>query len=429
MRDAIVFLLLFGTIPFIFKKPAVGVMAYACVSLMNPHRLTYGAAFLFPFAMLICVCTLISMMMSKEPKKLPGSSVPVMMIVMFTFMSITYLVALEPEKADFEWNRVVKTYVMVLITICVIRTGAELRALAWTVGLSIGFWGIKGGVFTLASGGSSHVLGPEGSYITDNNTMALSQVTILPILWFLTTQAKNKWVKRGCMAAVFFTFVAVIGTYSRGALLGGCAMLFFLWLKSKNKGRGIAVVVLALPLVFVAIPEKWYSRMETIDNYQEDESAMGRINAWQFAINVASKHPLGGGFGVFTPRQFQYYAPNPDVFHVAHSIYFQVLGEHGYIGLSLFLIMLFSAWRTGTNIIKFSKDKPELAWAHTLASMCQVSIIGYMVCGAFLAMAYYDLPYYIYAMLALLDKVLIRYPTPDDPPPKEPGLLGKFISA
>ncbi|SFU46954.1 putative O-glycosylation ligase, exosortase A system-associated [Pseudoduganella namucuonensis] len=426
MRDAVIFILIFGSIPFIFKRPAVGVMVYACVSLMNPHRLAYGAAYLFPFALLICVTTLLSLIASKEAKKLPGSPVPVMMIILFSFMTLTCLLAKEQDAAWTEWNRVVKTYLMVLITICAIRTGAEVRALAWTVGLSVGFWGIKGGVFTILSGGSSHVLGPAGSYISDNNTIALSQVTVLPILWFMMLTAKNKWIKRACLGAVVLTFAAVIGTYSRGALLGGAAMVFFLWLKSGNKFRAVIVLALLAPLIFMAIPEKWLGRMETIDNYQEDTSAMGRINAWQFAINVATANPLGGGFGVFSRNMFSTYAPDPDHYHVAHSIYFQVLGEHGFLGLLLFLGMLFGAWRTGSKVIRFCQDKPDLAWARALASMCQVSMIGYMVCGAFLTLAYYDLPYYIYALMALLDKVLIRHPQPADAlpagAPAQPGL-------
>ena len=415
MRDAIVFLLIFGTIPFIFKRPAVGVLVYAVISLMNPHRLTYGAAYNFQFALLIFVCTMLSVLLSREPKKLPMTPVPVMILVFFGWMTFTTFFALEQALAWTEWNRVMKTFLMVTLTIMALRTQEDVKALAWTVGLSLGFWGFKGGLFTILSGGTSHVLGPSESYITDNNTLALSQVTILPLLCFMAMSVPEnirfaKWLRRALWFLVFLTLCAAIGSYSRGALLSGAAMLGFLWLKSRHKVKTGFLVLMTLPLVYFLMPEQWFGRMQTIDNYQEDESAMGRINAWKFALNVAESHFLGGGFKVFTPRMFHVYAPNPEQYHVAHSIYFQVLGEHGWIGLVLFMIMLWCSWRTGSRVIAFCKGKEELRWASTLAAMCQVSMIGYMAGGAFLALAYYDLPYYIYAIMALLEKVLIRMP-------------------
>jgi probable O-glycosylation ligase (exosortase A-associated) len=165
------------------------------------------------------------------------------------------------------------------------------------------------------------------------------------------------------------------------------------------------------------MPEQWFGRMASIDDYKEDASSMGRINAWNFAVNVANDLPTGGGFGVFTPRMYHRYAPNPQTFFVAHSIYFQVLGDHGYIGLGLFLLLLLCTWRAGSRMILHCGNNPELAWAAHLARMCQVSLIGYMLAGAFLSMPYYDLLYYIIAILVALHKVLIIAPQSDNTPP------------
>jgi probable O-glycosylation ligase (exosortase A-associated) len=185
-------------------------------------------------------------------------------------------------------------------------------------------------------------------------------------------------------------------------------MLIFLWLKSQHKFRVGIALILVIPLLYTVMPEKWFSRMDTIDNYQEDGSAMGRINAWQFGVNVAKDNILGGGYIVFTPKMFLTYAPEPLDFHAAHSIYFQVLGEHGFIGLALFLLLLVLGWRTGTRILKFCKNNADLKWATDLAAMTQVSIIGYAVGGAFLSMAYYDLYYDLLALLVLLEKTILQ---------------------
>ena len=300
-----------------------------------------------------------------------------------------------------------KTLVMVMVAILALNTEKDVKQLAWVIGLSLGFYGFKGGIFTITSGGTNHVLGPEGSYITDNNTLALALITALPIIYYLLLHATNKWLRLGRMAVTGLTIISVVGSYSRGALLGGGAMLLLLWLKSSHKFRIGFSLILVVVAVYAIMPEQWFARMNSIDDYQQDASAMGRINAWYFAINVAKDNFMGGGFKVFMPKMFLLYAPNPLDYHVAHSIYFQVLGDHGFIGLALFLLLMFLAWRSGTRIKKYCKDKFELKWAADLATMIQVSIVGYAVGGAFLSLPYYDLYYYLIALLVLLEKLTI----------------------
>jgi putative inorganic carbon (HCO3(-)) transporter len=413
MRDLVIFAIIFGALPFVFKRPALGALLFTWISLMNPHRLAYGAAYNFQFAAVVAAVTIVSMLISKEPKRFPITPVTVMLLVFYGWMNITSPFALEPVLVWREWDRVTKTFLMVAITLMVINTEKYLKLFVWVVALSLGIYGLKGGIFTIASGGHYRVFGPDGSYIAENNSMALALVVTLPLLWYLRSQVKNKWLSLGLLAVVIFTAVSAMGSYSRGALLGGAAMLLFLWLKSPKKVQtGLAVIGIGV-LIACVMPEAWYSRMDTINDYQEDSSALGRINAWQFAINIANSHLLGGGFNVFTPRLFLMYAPDPLGYHVAHSIYFQVLGDQGYIGLFMFLLLMFFSWRTGTRIIKFTANQPELKWASDLAKMAQVSIIGYAVSGAFLSLAYFDLYYDIIIILVLLEKVLIlKKPVP-----------------
>jgi probable O-glycosylation ligase (exosortase A-associated) len=204
------------------------------------------------------------------------------------------------------------------------------------------------------------------------------------------------------------TVIAAAGSYSRGALLAGVAMMGFLWLKSRNKVSTGIVLLMLIPLVWLAMPEQWHARMSTINDYQSDGSALGRINAWYFAMEVAKTHLLGGGFVVFNPAMFKVYAPNPTDFHAAHSIFFQVLGEHGYIGLVLFVSIIGSAWLTANKIIKSVRQHPDLKWASDFAAMAQVSIIGYVVGGAFLSLAYYDYFWYVVAALVITQRIVAR---------------------
>jgi probable O-glycosylation ligase (exosortase A-associated) len=407
MRDLVIFGIIFGVLPFVFKRPAIGVLLFTWISLMNPHRLAYGAAYNFQFAAIVAAVTILSMWLSKQPKRFPVTPVTITLLLFYAWMNLTSPFALEPDLVWREWDRVTKTFLMVAITLMVINTEKDIKRFVWVVALSLGIYGLKGGIFTVVSGGHYRVFGPDGSYIAENNSMALALVVALPMIWYLRSQVTNKWLSLGLLGIVIFTAISAMGSYSRGALLGGVAMMLFLWLKSPKKAQtGLAVLLMGVVIAGV-MPEAWYARMDTINEYHEDSSALGRINAWHFAINIANSHLLGGGFNVFTPRLFMIYAPDPLGYHVAHSIYFQVLGDQGYIGLILFLLLMFFSWRTGTRIIKFCRDKPDLKWASNLAKMAQVSIIGYAVSGAFLSLAYFDLYYDIIIVLVLLEKLLL----------------------
>jgi putative inorganic carbon (HCO3(-)) transporter len=409
MRDIVLFCIIFGLVPMMIKRPAIGALVFMWLSLMNPHRLTYGPAYDFPFAMMVAAITIVAILFSREPRDYPATPLTVLLIAFMVWITITTLFAISPPwLVNNEWSRVIKTLLMVAVSILVVQSEADFKKMVWILVLSLGVFGAKGGVFTLVTGGSSRVLGPAGSYIAENNSLALALVMATPILWYLRLQAEKRWLRYGLTAMAALTLVAAAGSYSRGALLAGVAMMGFLWLKSRNKLSTGIVLLLMIPLVWLAMPEQWHARMSSINDYQSDGSALGRINAWYFAMEVARTHMLGGGFMVFNPMMFSIYAPNPTDYHAAHSIFFQVLGEHGYIGLALFVSIIGTAWLTANKIIKSARAHPDLKWASDFAAMAQVSMVGYAVGGAFLSLAYYDYFWYIVAALVITQRIVAR---------------------
>jgi probable O-glycosylation ligase (exosortase A-associated) len=108
---------------------------------------------------------------------------------------------------------------------------------------------------------------------------------------------------------------------------------------------------------------------------------------------------------------FAIYAPEPGNVHDSHSIYFEVLGEHGFFGLFLFLTLALMTWRTASWIIKRARGDPENRWAADLAAMVQVSLVGYASGGAFLGLANFDLYYTLIAVVVLCKTVLVSRQT------------------
>jgi probable O-glycosylation ligase (exosortase A-associated) len=264
----------------------------------------------------------------------------------------------------------------------------------------MGFYGFKGGLFA-AQGSSGLVWGPQGTFIEGNNELALALLITVPLMRFLHMHAADWRVGWALVALMALTVFAVAGSYSRGAFLASAAMLIFLWWKGRSRLVTGVVGGVFLAVVLSLMPQKWWDRMGTIQTYDEDSSAQGRLDAWETAIGLGNGRLLGGGFEAFTPENFARYGGGADLARDVHSIYFEVLGEHGYIGLALFLAMWGFTWLLGSSVIRLAKSNPTLTWYADLARMAQVSIIAYMAGGAFLGLAYFDLPYHIMAIVVI----------------------------
>jgi len=200
------------------------------------------------------------------------------------------------------------------------------------------------------------------------------------------------------MVMGFLVGLAVILTYSRGALLGVSAMAAALWLKSRAKIAASFLIVAVALCVYNFAPQQWFDRMNKIENYEDTEAVgEGRIWIWNVSLKIAEAHPLfGGGFRVTHWPD----ATNSVLVHTnlprmtrgkaAHSIYFDVLSEHGWVGLALFLMIAAYSWLNCSWLIRRSRDRPELAWANLLGKIGQAVLVGFWVGGAFQSLAYFD---------------------------------------
>ena len=410
MRDIFVTLIIFGSLPFILQRPFVGVLVWCWLGFMNPHILCWGFARGFPFAQIVAITTLASILLNKEPKQIPWTRETKVLLLFIIWMFITTCFALNSAGAWAQWNKVWKIQLMIFVTLMIVRTPEQLKALVWITALSIGFYGVKGGIFTITTGGVHMVLGPATTFIGVRGGIALALNMTIPLMRYLQLNTQRTWVRYGLTAAMVLTAFAIIGTQSRGGFIGAIVVGLFLTLKSRKKILYTVLAVIVAASIVSFMPSEWGERMHTIQTYEQDGSAMGRINAWKFAYNLASDRPItGGGFECFRGWLFAQYAPNPDDLHDAHNIFFEVLGEHGFVGLFLYLLLLLFAWRTGSWIIRNAKNNPETKWMADLASMVHVSIAAYVAGGSFVGLAYFDYYYHLIAILVVTKVMLEKY--------------------
>jgi probable O-glycosylation ligase (exosortase A-associated) len=368
MRDILLTAIFFGVLPFVFSRPYVGIYIWSWMGFMNPHRLTYGFAYEFPFAQIIAIVILVSMLRLKEPVRVPWTRETILLLVFILWMFFTTFFAFNSDGAWEQWDKVWKIQLMLFVTLMLIDTKQKLDWLIWVIVLSLGLYGVKGGIFTIMTGGSFRVMGPAGSFIGGNNEIALALIMTIPLMRYLQLQAKKVWIHQGVTVAMLLTGVAVIGTQSRGALVGMAVMGTFLWLKSRNRLFTLLSILVVVGALAAIMPQEWYDRMATIETFEEDRSALTRINAWWMAFNIAASRITGGGFETFYPWAIRQFAPDPTM---------------------------------GADARRLTRHRSETKWAADLASMIQVSMVGYAASGAFLGLAYFDLYYTLVAIMVI----------------------------
>ncbi len=413
MRDILVLGIIIGLTPFILRSAWIGVLAWTWVGLMNPHQLGWGVAGRFPVAMLIGAVTLLALLFTKDKKAPPWNGAMIALLITVIFYTAKMPFVWVSDVGWEMWDKVMKIFLMTFVTGMLVYGAYRIRWLLWTIVVSLGFYGLKGGVFSVVTGGHHMVKGPSPSFMSGNTEIGLAMIMVLPLVLVTARHLSQKWLRLLAYATFWFTIVAIVFTYSRGALLGLAVVMMFILPGLKRK---ITLSILLIPAVIAGIamtPDKLFDRAETIQTYQEDHSAMQRIQAWSVAKNIALDHPaLGAGFGLQnleSPRWLAYadfLGPWENKARAAHSIYFQVLGEHGFVGLTLFLTVMAGTLFTLTRCRRQFRKLPGGDWLSGYCWAIRTSLIGYLVSGAFLSLAYFDLVYLYVVLAAVLAREL-----------------------
>jgi probable O-glycosylation ligase (exosortase A-associated) len=430
MRGIVLGITFFSLLPFIFiKGPFFGILMWYWVSLMTPQLLVWKSFFAaIPYALIVAVATLLSWLLSREPKLPPGDRLTALFLLWMIWISITSFFGSGPQAQVLQyWLVTEKMLLMTVVAYALTNTRERIDQLIVVCALSVGFFGFKGGLWVLLTGGSAHIKGP-GGLLGGNNELGVALTMMLPLMFYLRQRYSGTRFKWPLQALIALNVIADLFTYSRGALLGISAMLAMAWLRSRHKLLSAMAVVTLAAGVFVFAPPQWTARMHTIENYQKVGSAVARLYLWRLAWAMTLKHPiLGGGFHwsynpatvarefagsgfhwPFVNRTIVAHSDLPPLIHprAMHSIWFEALSDHGFPGLVLFfafgLFMLFDArW-----LMRRTRDRPDLDWANNLGRMMQASLVGFAVGGTFASMYYYDGFYVIVVITAAARRVV-----------------------
>jgi putative inorganic carbon (hco3(-)) transporter len=420
MRDFLVLAIILGAAPVCLFNPYFGVLMWYWVTYFNPHRFTWGIAYDFPVAAVIAGPTLVGTLFAKKSIRSLAVRETVLLLLLWAWYSFTYihaqsvpLFAGNMPDADYEIGHISKILLFTVVMILLVNTKERLRGVVLVTAGSLGLLAVKGALFGLRTSGESRVWGPPDSFLSDNNAFGLALNMCLPLLFFLAAQEKRKWLRVAMWITFASTILVILLTYSRGALLGLAVVITALMLKSRHKIVGAFFMVVVAFFVLSFAPDAWMQRMGRFFSGDLDDSAQQRLVSWGTSWNFAHDYPLtGGSFDVLPNVQvFQRYQPRPlplgFLSSGPHSIYFQLLADQGFPGLALFLLLIGSCYWSLWRVRVSARSVPSANYLVPYTHMVEVSILGFMVSGAFLGFVYLDVIYQMIGLVVVL-KVLLR---------------------
>jgi probable O-glycosylation ligase (exosortase A-associated) len=432
VRDYVILAIVFLSAPVAVFSPYYGILVWTWIAYFNPHRYGWGVAHDTPVALIIAIPTLLGVLFAAKNHRIFVRESMLLMALWGWLAVTTYYISTVPAFAGHVLDAVThlegvsKILLMTFVTILLVNSKEKLRVLVLVIIASFGFRALFAAVFFVKTGGQYRIWGPEGTFLEDNNDFALALNMTIPMFFFMARVEEKKWVRITLRILMASVIISVIGTYSRGGLLGLAVVTLAIIAKSRQKVLSLFLVAVGLLCVLTFSAVQWKDRMGDFVHGDLDDSAESRLTVWKGGWSLVKEYPLtGGGFDVYTdPDAFSQYIPHEaqssSGLRGPHSIYFQMLGEQGFVGLLLFLGLLSASYMTMRGLRRQGLRHPESEWVIPYTHMFEVTLLAYMTSGATLGRAYFDFFYQVIACIIVLKILFLRE--------RRSSMLGSAIS-
>jgi probable O-glycosylation ligase (exosortase A-associated) len=415
-----------------FRKPFIFVLVYAYIDIVSPQRLTYLLLNSIPISLIAVGLSVLGWLAMDDKKDVRVAPRQLLIVLLLAYCFYTTKNADFKVEALDKWDWVWKALAFAAFLPLTLRTKLRIESLLLFMVLSASSIIIVGGIKTLGSGGGYgelNLMVANNSGLYEGSTISTVAIAIIPlIVWFMRfgTIFPPDWkVKSFCLALIFACLLIPVGTSTRTGLL--CIGLVALLMIRDTKRKVVYLAALGcLGLVAIPfLPSSFTERMGTIKTYKADASASTRIAVWQWTMDYAKTHPMGGGFEAYRQNKIRYEkvaveddgaggatvdrSLEVDSARAYHSAYFEMLGEQGYPGLAIWLtINLLGIFRMEVLRQRYKKPEPGQEWVAPLASALQTAHIVYMLGATFIAIAFQPFVYMLIGAQIGLDTYMAR---------------------
>jgi len=411
------------------RRPFVLVLAYVYIDLVSPQRLTYWLLNSVPISMIAVVLAVGGWALADDKAGLRVGPRQVMILALLGYCHATTVAADFPVEAADKWAWVWKNLAFAAFLPLTLRTRLRIEALLLFTVLSAGSIIIVGGIKTLATGGGYgqlNLMVENNAGLYESSIISTVAIALVPVIWWLarfgTVFPPDRRVRLFAGALIFACLLMPVGTSARTGLLCIGLLAVLLVRSVKRRGRYLLMLAAAGALAVPLLPQGFTDRMQTIGGYQGDESASTRIAVWKWTLDYVKDHPFGGGFEAYRQNHIRYdtvklAGEGPaqtleqtlavDKARAYHSSYFEMLGEQGWPGLVLWLLI------NGAGVIRMEALRRrhragEDAWAGALAGALQEAQLIYLLGAAFVGIAFQSFLFILLGAQIGLDAYLAR---------------------
>ena len=413
MRDLVLLAFIAAIVAMGFRRPFLWVLLYIYVDIVTPQKVGYGIITSISLSLLCFVAAFAGYMLLDNKQGSRFTLRQGLIVALLGWCGITtFLLADFPVEAATKWDWVWKSLFFAAFLPLTLRTKLRLESAALVMVLAAGTIIISAGIKTVLSGGGYGVLASlvqDNSGLYEGSTLSTVAIAMIPLtLWvakYSTVFTERKLAMVFAVALVFASLLIPIGTQTRTGLIciGVLGVLVLRTVKYRFVYAGLAGLAMLVAIPF--LPASYTERMSTIGEYQADESASTRVAVWRWTIEYVQANPLGGGFDAFLGNSFTYntrrevelgntetvvYEQVTDEGRAYHSAYFEVLGEQGFVGFFIWLLLHgLGLWQMEVIRRRYrgSEDPGEQRW-HALATALFNGHIVYLVGAVFVGVGY-----------------------------------------
>lgn len=394
-----------------------GLIVLNWICFMRPYEFSWGIWTTVPTFKVALAVSVLSALIHQQikPKLSP------FLLFYLGFLAWLTLAAAFAYNTTISWQYY-KDFILTnwFVAIFIFSAVNKLETLKWCLWVSAGSLAViaaKVGLVLGAKGGA-HLTGQITGFVGDNNVFGLTLCLALAVVFGLRSTIPKKFrpVFYGIWTAAL---TCILFTKSRGAFLTTAVIMLLSSGTSRHPVRNVLILLALSFAAYTAAPKEFFDRLDTLENIEEDGSAQSRLFFWRLSYLQALERPIFGvGLDNHTTYNEAFYATElgDKTNHVAHSVYFQLLAESGFVGLGLYLIIiLWTAWALARAYSRYKgigKSHPDLAWVAATAFWMRNGFIGYMFGSAFLNMLVFDFPWYFiwyaHMLQPLVDQELSR---------------------
>lgn len=440
MRDLIFVGYLASLFLLAFRRPFLFAMIYLYIDIVAPQRLSYFLLNSVPISIIAFGFAVIGAFV--DDRKLDARFTWRQGAIVFLFFYcgyMTYTGAVSPLAALDKWSWVSKSLIFAAFLPFLLHKKFRFEVAILTYVLCASALIVTGGIKTAATGGGNGygtlvILIDDNSGLYESSIISLVAIAIIPlILWLVKygTIFRRDWkvdIYAGCL--IFACLLIPVGTQARTGLVCIAVLAVLLLRFSKRRflylGMVVGVGLMSVPF----LPTSFTDRMATITDPKADQSASTRLAVWAWTWDFVKQNPMGGGFDSFRINKISFELnesdkkPSTELLddtstgpvkvedeaRAFHNSYFEMLGEHGFLGLALWLF-IFAGTIIRLELIRRRYDRRAQEgeeWVAPLANALQNFLIIFMVGANFVGIAFQPFPLGIAAIAIAFDTYLKR---------------------